>query len=140
MVKVVLDANVLISAAFGGVPLDAVGKALSGTKVYLSPEIVSEVELTIRILSSKLGPEKTRILESLWKRLKNRCEMVEPAGKMTICREPKDDAYLSLCASIGAEYLVTGDKDLLSVEPARASGLLRNLKILTPRQFVELEI
>jgi len=42
-----------------------------------------------------------------------------------------------LCAAAEADVLITGDNDLLVVDPARAPGLPRVLKILTPRQFLE---
>ncbi len=137
MDKVVIDANVLISAAFGGTPLDAVSKAFSIGKVYLSPDIISEVEATVHRLATKLGDEKTKTLLSLWTKFQSLCEVAEPKRKVTICRDPKDDAYLSLCAAISADYLVTGDKDLLVVDPGGASGLPNSLKILTPRQFLD---
>jgi len=139
MVKVVIDANVLISAAFGGIPLDAVSKAFSVGKVYLSPDIVEEVEATVHRLEKKLGSDKAKRLLTLWGKFHSLCEVVEPARKVSVCRDPKDDAYLSLCAGVGADYLITGDKDLLVVEPSRAAGLPHGLKILAPRQFVDLE-
>jgi hypothetical protein len=40
MGKVVIDANVFVSAGFGGVPLDAVSKAFSTGDVFLSPAII----------------------------------------------------------------------------------------------------
>ena len=139
MAKVVIDANVLISAVFGGIPLDAVGKAFSAGQVYLSPDIVAEVEVTVHRLGSKLGSEKTMALLVLWKKFRSLCEVVEPKRQVTICRDPKDDAYLSLCAGVIADYLITGDKDLLVVDPARTPELPHRLKILTPRQFLESE-
>jgi len=139
MVKIVIDVNVLISAAFGGTPLDAVSKAFSIGKVYLSPDIVAEVETTVHRLEKKLGNDKTKLLLALWGNFHSLCEVVEPARKVALCRDPKDDAYLSLCAGVGADYLITGDKDLLVVDPARAKGLPHKLKILAPRQFVERE-
>src|SRR3990170_2740930 len=48
-----------------------------------------------------------------------------------------DDAYLGLCASIQADYLITGDKDLLSVDPTRRSASLIGLRILIPGEFLE---
>jgi predicted nucleic acid-binding protein len=39
MAKVVLDANVIISAAFGGKPLEAVERALKEHDVYISESI-----------------------------------------------------------------------------------------------------
>ncbi len=54
-----------------------------------------------------------------------------------ICRDPKDDAYLHLCISAGADFLITGDKDLLAVNPGRVALLPERLQIVTPRQFLE---
>ncbi len=137
MAKIVIDANVLISAAFGGTPLNAVSKAFSKGEVYLSPGVAAEIGETIVRLSPKLGEEKTKILLSLWSRFQSLCRMEEPPRQVSVCRDPKDDAYLSLCASIGADYLITGDKDLLAVDPAREPALPGDLKILTPREYLE---
>ena len=137
MVRIVIDANVLISAAFGGTPLDAVSRAFSIGEVYLSPAIMAEIAGTIERLSKKLGDEKTKVLSALWERFESLCRMAEPERGVSICRDPQDDAYLSLCAAVGADYLITGDKDLLAVEPSRFPALPKGLKILTPRQFLE---
>ena len=139
MGKIVIDANVLISAAFGGIPLETVSKAFSIGKVYLSPDIVREVEGTVHRLTTKLGNEKAKVLLALWNRFHSLCEVQEPSQRVVVCRDPKDNAYLSLCAGIMADFLVTGDKDLLAVDPAVTQGLPSNLKIITPRQFLELE-
>jgi putative PIN family toxin of toxin-antitoxin system len=137
MVRIVIDANVLISAAFGGTPLDAVSKAFSTGEVYLSPAIVAEIGGTIERLSRKLENEKSRKFSDLWKRFQSLCRTAEPKRNLSICRDPKDDAYLSLCADIAADVLITGDKDLLTVVPARVSALPKGMKILNPRQFLE---
>jgi putative PIN family toxin of toxin-antitoxin system len=139
MVKIVIDTNVLISAAFGGIPLEAVSKAFSVGKVYLSPDIVSEVEETVHRLTPKLGDEKSKVMLALWGRFHALCEVHKPSRKVVVCRDPKDDAYLSLCAEVMADFLVTGDKDLLVVDPAVTQGLPSSLKIITPRQFLQLE-
>ncbi len=136
MNRIVIDANVLVSAAFGGTPLDAVAKAFSIGEVCLSPAVAAEIDGAIQRLSTKLGEERTRILVSLWRRFRSVCHTVEPVQKVSACRDPKDDAYLSLCAAAGARWLVTGDKDLLAVEPKKVSGLPKDLKIVTPRQFL----
>jgi predicted nucleic acid-binding protein len=39
---------------------------------------------------------------------------------------------------ITADYLITGDKDLLVMDIARNKDLPRAMKILTPRQFLDL--
>ena len=137
MVRIVIDANVLVSAAFGGIPLDAVGKAFSIGEVYLSPAIVAEIGGTIERLSPKLGDEKTKTLSKPWKRFQALCRMAEPERNVSVCRDPKDEAYLSLCVAVEARFLITGDKDLLAVAPARVPELPKGLKIITPREFME---
>jgi uncharacterized protein len=137
MVRIVIDANVLISASFGGIPLDAVGKAFSIGKIFVSPLVVAEIEATIHHLAPKLGSERTVALLRLWSRLRARCTVIEPSHMIEICRDAKDDAYLALCAAAEADVLITGDNDLLVVDLAQAPGLPRNLKILTPRKFLE---
>jgi len=94
MTGIVIDANVLISAAFGGIPLDAVSKAFSTGEVFLSPDVIKEIDGTIRRLSPRLGEEKAEFLLSLWRKFGSLCTILEPVGKSRICRDPKDDAYL----------------------------------------------
>lgn len=48
------------------------------------------------------------------------------------CRDPKDDKFLELAVSGNANYIVTGDKDLLVLSP------FRGIPILTPAQFLEI--
>jgi len=136
MGKVVIDANVFISAAFGGVPLDAVSKAFSTGEVFLSRAVIEEIDGTIRRLSSKLGEEKTGYLLTLWRRFQSHCTILAPKEKAVLCRDPKDDAYLHLCIAAKADFLVTGDKDLLAIEPGSVAALPDGLKIVTPRQFL----
>ncbi|MGB7631314.1 MAG: putative toxin-antitoxin system toxin component, PIN family [Candidatus Deferrimicrobium sp.] len=137
MAKVVIDANVFISAAYGGGPLDAVSRAFSTGDVFLSPVLIEEIDGTIRRLSSKMGEEKTGRLLMLWRRFQSHCTILVPKGKAAICRDPKDDAYLRLCIAARADFLVTGDKDLLAVDPGTVAVLPDGLRIVTPRQFPE---
>ena len=46
------------------------------------------------------------------------------------CRDPKDDKFLELAVSGRADYLVTGDLDLLVLDP------FRGVRILTPADFL----
>ena len=48
-----------------------------------------------------------------------------------ICRDPKDDFLLALSKESKANYLITGDKDLLYIE------VYGRTKIVTVRQFKE---
>jgi putative PIN family toxin of toxin-antitoxin system len=137
MARIVIDANALISAAFGGVPLDAIGKAFAVGEICVSPKIDEEIDKTIHRLGIKLGGERTRTLLALWGRLRGRCTLFEPTQVLRVCRDPKDDAYLALCVAAGADVLITGDQDLLVIDPGQTPVLPQGLKILTPRQFLD---
>ena len=62
---------------------------------------------------------------------------VSPATHVVLSRDPKDDHYLSLCKETRAEFLVTGDKDLLSIseEKLKANGI--SCKVVSPQEFLE---
>ena len=48
-----------------------------------------------------------------------------------ICRDVKDNAILQLCEYIEADYLLTGDKDLLTLNNFNKTSILK------PSAFVE---
>jgi putative PIN family toxin of toxin-antitoxin system len=44
-------------------------------------------------------------------------ENVEIAQKIAICRDRKDDKFLELAVNGKADYIITGDQDLLVLNP-----------------------
>jgi predicted nucleic acid-binding protein len=46
------------------------------------------------------------------------------------CRDPDDDHVIATAVAVGAEIIVTGDKDLLTL------GGSQGVRILTPRSFL----
>ncbi len=76
--------------------------------------------------------------ESFLPSLLKKMRVVEAPPRLKLCRDSKDDAYLSLAKSVQASYLVTGDKDLLSLstDSLQRAGL-PHLVITTPRGFLE---
>ena len=58
--------------------------------------------------------------------------LVDPVNvKTTICRDPKDNKFLELAKEASANYLITGDEDLLTLKE------FEQTKILTPSKFIE---
>lgn len=55
-----------------------------------------------------------------------------PGPHPAVCRDPHDDYLVALARSHGAEALVTGDLELLSIDAVQL-----DIDILTPRQLVE---
>jgi len=58
--------------------------------------------------------------------------LVEPADVVGESRDPKDDRFLAVAVGGHARYLVTGDDDLLVLNP------FRDVAIVTPKQFLDL--
>lgn len=62
----------------------------------------------------------------------SKAKIVNPVQKFHICRDPCDNMLLECCLASGADFLITGDKDLLEME-----NLPFKVKILTPKKFLE---
>jgi putative PIN family toxin of toxin-antitoxin system len=137
MAKVVIDANVIISAAFGGKPLAAVVRAIEDHEVYVSEAIERELRGVISGLSKKLSKDQMAFLEEKIRQLLSHARRVSVSTHVALSRDAKDDHYLSLCKAARADFLITGDKDLLSVseETLKKTGI--SCRIITPQEFLE---
>ncbi|MBU3662115.1 MAG: putative toxin-antitoxin system toxin component, PIN family [Bacteroidetes bacterium] len=63
--------------------------------------------------------------------LEVRCMIIPIHEEIIACRDPKDDKFLSLAWNSKADFLISGDKDLLVMHP------FRNVPIVNPAQFLE---
>ena len=127
----VFDNNVLVSAALlGGVPRKAFDKFLDNGTVLVSVSMLLELADVLnrsRFDKYVTHDERLRFMVSFLKV----AEMVEISEAIIACRDPKDDKLLELAVSGTADLLVTGDKDLLVLNP------FRGVEIITPREFLE---
>ena len=137
MAKVVIDANVMISAVFGGNPLRAVIQAMEEDEVYLSQAIERELTDIFSKLSKKLTKEQITFLNERMRELVRMAKKVSVSARVVLSRDATDDHYLALCKEVDVDFLVTGDKDLLSIAPEvlKESGI--RCRILTPQAFAE---
>jgi putative PIN family toxin of toxin-antitoxin system len=55
--------------------------------------------------------------------------LITVSAKVNICRDPKDDKFLELAIESGALCIITGDKDLLILNP------FKDVQILTATDF-----
>ena len=62
--------------------------------------------------------------------LVRRARFIEPDAHIRICRDPKDDKFLELAISGAADFIISGDDDMLALSP------FRGLEILTPDDFL----
>jgi uncharacterized protein len=135
MPRVVADANVLVSAALARSPqapsvltLDA---ALDGRiELVTSPLLLQEIAIVLarpRLQKYLSADEATRFLADL---AAQTILLADPNDRPAVCRDPRDDYLIALATVSGAEAVVTGDLDLLEIDPKQLS-----MQILTPRQL-----
>jgi putative PIN family toxin of toxin-antitoxin system len=137
MAKIVVDANVIISAAFGGKPLEAVVRALEDHEVYLSEAIAQELLGVLSGLSKKLSEDQISFIHEKIQQLLTLATHISPATHVVLSRDPKDDHYLSLCKEVRAGFLITGDKDLLSISQDKLKAHGVSCKVVSPPEFLE---
>jgi uncharacterized protein len=64
--------------------------------------------------------------------LTREAQWVDVEVRIQACRDPKDDKFLELAVSGHGTHIVTGDSDLLALNP------FRGIAILPPHRFLEL--
>lgn len=125
--KVVLDTNVLISAfLFKGTAAAVYDYCVMQTEVHISEWIMGEF---LEKLSSKFNIEH-QIRKELEEVIREKVRITQPHTKMPgICRDQDDNQVLQLAESISADYIVTGDQDLLILDQ------YQHTQIMTPGMF-----
>ncbi len=71
-------------------------------------------------------------VETMLLAFKSFIDLVQVKSKVKVCRDTKDDFLLALSKDGKADYLVTGDKDLLSLNRYRKTD------IVTFSKFIEI--
>ncbi len=129
--RCVVDTNVLISAVLvvGGKPYRAVEAVLEHGTMLASAETLAELE------SRLMRPKFDRYVSRAGRRafldfVASQAALVAPAERITACRDPDDDKFLELAVSASADCIVSGDRDLLALDP------FRGIPILTPAAFL----
>ena len=64
-------------------------------------------------------------------RLRLESELVEIVERVDLCRDEKDNKFLEVAINGKAEYLITGDNDLLVLRP------FQDVKIMTINEFLD---
>jgi putative PIN family toxin of toxin-antitoxin system len=130
--RIVLDSNVVLSAALfkHSIPRQALDKALREDKILMSVEAIAELQ-DLFGRSKKFDKylslsARTRFLNDLLESVK----IIEITETINVCRDPKDNKFLELAINGKADYIITGDQDLLVLNP------FQTIRILTPQEFL----
>ena len=125
----------LVSAfVFGGIPEKAVKKAFSEAEIFVSPSLLKEYRNVPLVLNAlgKINHVQLKVLVSGMASFVSKADVVYPQTRLAICRDVGDNMVLECCLAASAEFLITGDKDLLTME-----HLPFEVRILTPRRYAE---
>ena len=120
MTGYVFDTNVIISALLfnDSVPGKAFLRALNQGKILISEALVSELNHVLNrnwFNAYVTRKEREEFLASLIKET----YLIEISETIQVCRDPKDDHVLEAAVNGKATYIVTGDSDLLILNPFR---------------------
>ena len=131
MVRVVLDTNIWISALnFGGKPAQILKIAVKKQiRLYSSRTLFAEF---VGVLRKKFGysDEKIEEVEVLFKK---RVKFREPRINLNVIKtDPSDNRVLECALETEADFIVSGDKDLLNLES------FRDIRIVGPAEFFKI--
>ena len=129
--RFVFDTNVSISAAVfkDSVPDRALTKALSAGTIIASIQTLRELEEVLhRPKFSRFIDEDDRDL--FISKLVSNTTLIMTSVEIDACRDRKDNKFLELAVAGDATHIVTGDKDLLVLNP------FQQIAILNPQQFL----
>lgn len=132
--RAVIDTGVLVSALIRkqGTTGDVLRARRDGrfTAIYTTDIVVEIIDV--------LGREKFRSkyhiepddITALVNLIRLRGELVTPTQKVTACRDPKDDKFLDAALAVQTDCIVSGDSDLLVLNP------FEDIPILRPAEFL----
>lgn len=118
--RTVVDTNLLVSRLLvpSSIPGEAVRRAERAGAILVSAETLDELADVLngpkldRYVSIEERQEYLRLLLRI-------VEVVPVSHRVRVCRDPRDDMFLELAVSGEANFLVTGDRDLLELNPFR---------------------
>jgi putative PIN family toxin of toxin-antitoxin system len=130
--RVVVDTNVYVSRLLNphSIPGRAVAKALLKGRMLISPATFAESQAVLR--RPKFVPYiQPGSVEPFLEEILSVAIQVAILSPIRACRDPMDDKFLEVAVHGRADAIVTGDADLLDLNP------FRGIAILTPREYVE---
>lgn len=131
--RCVFDTNVLVSALLlpTSKPRQALDLALRRGTILLSFAVLAELyEVLGRKQFARYVDEDD--VRKFVAALTRETEWVEVDVEVAACRDSKDDKFLELAVSGHATHIVTGDSDLLVLNP------FQGIEILSPSSFLAL--
>jgi len=128
--KVFFDTNVYVGEALLGQACERMIQATLDARwrIYTSLYVLDEL---MHVLNDQLGFSR-RLALLAQRRIVRRSTLVQAASKAQVPQDPKDSPVLQAALGCGADYLVTNDRHLLSLDP------IESLRIISMTNYYEL--
>jgi len=131
--RFVIDTNTLVSSVLisSSIPDRAVKSIRQSGIILISIATLEELQevMNRRKFDKYVAP---LIRSEFIAQLAQQSELIDIKESVIACRDPKDDKFLELAVNGNADYLITGDRNLLVLH------LFRNIPILIPAGFLEI--
>lgn len=131
--RIVFDTNTIISAAIkkGSTPDLALTQAILFHEILVSLKSLEELNDTLQRKKFDVYlKEESR--QEFYMSFVKLSQLIRVTSTIALCRDSKDNKFLELCVDGNADYLITGDNDLLVLK------FLEGTKIITPIGFLSL--
>jgi len=116
MTTILTDTNLWVASFISTSMRERIHRLISDENIIIlaDAELLEELaDVFSRPKFSKIaGSELTT---SFLQILKDRLTLIETISRFQVCRDPDDDYLLAICHDGKADYLLTGDNDLLSL-------------------------
>jgi putative PIN family toxin of toxin-antitoxin system len=123
--RVVVDTNVFVSAALKDKSLPAMAVRMIEQRGILLKSIKTEQQLFAVIarpyLASLIKPDTL----DWFKKMLAAAEMVTITESIVACRDATDDKFLDLAVNRHADFIISGDADLLVLNPFRGIPIVK---------------
>lgn len=130
MIDVVIDTNVWISGIYWTGPPFEVIRQVDRDRVIacFSPVTLQEWEEETRRIGESSG--LIDLYLKFKRLLQKKAKIVIPNEKISVCRDEDDNRFLEVAVTSQAEFVITGDRDLLTLKKYQRT------KILSPKEFL----
>ena len=133
MIRVVLDANIYVSAFLkpSGLQAKILEMAFEGKyQIILSREIFEEIcsVLQRKKIQARLSVSLEEVIKDL-ERLATIASWTGSSVSVSVCEDPNDDIYLACAKESQADFIVSGDQHLLKLKH------FERAEIITSREF-----
>ena len=130
--NIVLDTNTTLSAALfpKSISRQAFNKAYDNFQIICSEQTWSELlEVVNRPKFDKYVSHRERLY--FIEGFRKKAVFIKTTETITDCRDPKDNKFLELAVASDAQFIITGDDDLLVLNPYRGIIILKSGDFLT---------